>query len=332
MSRYPKRKLPATSYAVEAVVDEVEIEDDDDDWHPTKKAKTTSKAKGARGRLKKKKDTAFDFMDLPGELRNKIYEYLVCQPGGSVYIGEEWSSTLCRKRVIFSQDGDMRSRTYQSYRKETSNNFAILRTCKKVSREAAGIMYGQTFRFSQVDALQSFLLGRSPTTMGLMRRIDIAAYINNYTWKFLPLIFALLRPATGLEYLRVQAITGFRNNVFESQLHWATGNSHMTVADWDALVARQIAREAYSHMYPYLQTVIREKGAEETMKILHIFGDLFERGPHRYAGDPAITHGSYMITAPNNAVLQAPESPARAAAMRAAVGAEIARLVASDRV
>lgn len=226
----------------------------------------------------------------------------------------------------------MGHRAYRTYLNNTSNNFAILRTCKEVSAEAVGILYGQKFSFAQIDALQAFLLGLSPATMGLLRHIDIAAYISAYTWKFLPMVFALLRPATNLEYLRVKGIMGFRQNIIEYPIRWAIGNSNMTVAAWDALVARQMAQEAYSHMFPYLQTVIRMKGAEDTMKILHIFGSLFERGPHRDGGGPNLVHGPYRVAAPNNLVLHTPESPARGAAMRAAMGEEFARLVASDTV
>ncbi|ROV96577.1 hypothetical protein VMCG_07782 [Cytospora schulzeri] len=355
MSRYPKRiRRCRPTYTIQL---DSEDEEYDDDWRPAMEVGTDQATKAkyeiessisnaklttqdpnpsgikrTRGRRKKKKEEEkpFRFMDLPGELRNKIYKHLLCQPGDSpVFIGEVWSTELCRKRVVFGETNDMRLRAYKAYLSDTFNNFAILRTCKEVSAEAKSIMYGQKFSFYQVEALQSFLLRLSPATMALLRHVDITGYINAVSWKFLPAIFSLLRPATNLDYLNVADIQDFKHNTAKRILEHPPNAATMTVEEWDALLAQQVAREVYSHMYPYLQAAIQEKGAANVMKTLHVFGDLFERGPRR--SSLGLAYGGFLsLRSPNPVVLRATESPARGSVIRAAVGEELARLVAND--
>ncbi|KAK7732516.1 hypothetical protein SLS53_008401 [Cytospora paraplurivora] len=340
MSRYPRRKRGTVSYAVDdsdegaSTVYEGEA---DENWRPRKKkARKSSTAKMRRNRPKK---NYFPLMELPGELRNKVYEHLLCLPDNEIYIGDQWSKEASRKQAIYGckkyawyTSGDFSLTTYRQHLRTTVTNFGILRTCKAVHAEAMGILYGQKFRFGDIDAMQTFLLRLSPATIARLRHVDCFRFIVQTAWKYAPAIFSLLRPATGLEYLRIEGISKFRGH-FDDKVGTEPHGHNMSVQGWDILVARNMAREVYTHMYPYMQVAVREKGAAGIMKILHVFGKALDEGPTRgNYGTDALRYSEAQLRAPSNRIYTAPWTPARASAMRAAMGEELARLAARDAI
>lgn len=253
-----------------------------------------------------------------------------------MWIGEQAvSKTNPRKRANFRL-GQFNSVIDNRRLLATSSlNFAILRVSKRINTEAMSILYGQKFHFERVEAMQTFLLRVSPAAVGLLRDINCGELVSSLDRKLLPVVFTLLRPAVRLEHLRVENLAYCQCRTLTTQLPKTPGQADMTAATWDRIVAQHYAMEVYAHMYPYIEASLRNNGVEGTMQILDLFGDLFTTGPQ--ARDYGlISYGSFSFKAPNNAVWNESQkhdpSRKRASAIRAAMGEELARLVADNSV
>lgn len=113
--------------------------------------------------------------------------------------------------------------------------------------------------------------------------------------------------------------------------------STMTVAAWDAVVARELAKELYTYLYPYIEASVRIKGAQRTMETLEVFDDLFEVGPQLDNANPdVIRYGNSLLPISNAALRLEPQTPERsrqrASAIRAEMAGELERLLADEAV
>ncbi|KUI58116.1 hypothetical protein VP1G_05361 [Cytospora mali] len=107
---------------------------------------------------------------------------------------------------------------------------------------------------------------------------------------------------------------------------------HIMVEHWDDVVANEIAKHIYGAIHPYLQPVIKEKGAEKAMEILHIHNAALNYGPTscvRWDG-PGLHYSWFSLLAPNSYVLKVPWTTARKDRMLAAMVRALERLAAED--
>lgn len=303
------------------------------------------------------------FSDFPGEVRNQIYGYLVCQPYDAVFIGGKWSKGAARrvpKCYPTMLDAEVPDSAVHTAGDETalqvwdyaycvkpmppeesakfSRNFGILRVCKQASEEALGIMYGQRFYFHGLCNMQNFILNTSATNIARLESIDfcLASYQNERFNQ--PAAFSLLRPATNLKWLHNPMMSklsqGFQNVIGGYRRH-----SNMTVDDWDKLVGCNMAHECYSGMHTYLDDLVKEKGGAHVAGILDVFAKAFLDGPQRcdYKTGDYLVYGptghrdsKIRARAPNVAVLSADWTEHRRQTMRSGIAEELDRLVARN--
>lgn len=244
-----------------------------------------------------------------------------------------WKTT--RSRRYFTQGSFDNTGQRRAHLATTLNNFAILRVNKQVNAEAMGILYGQRLCFEQISAMHTFILRLSPVAIGLLRYVDCSDRLKPCARSFLPAVATLLRPAAGLERLIVHRIIKTQCMAIMTRILREPGHDGMTVATWDALIARELARAVYPLMQPYIEAAIESKGPEKTVEILGVFNTLFKKGPKKCDGKyRAISYRLFDIRSPNHAVWEALSSRKRslesASAIRTMIGEELARLVGKD--
>ena len=262
--------------------------------------------------------------DLPSEIRNLIYEKTLTRPDRRFFIGTEHSTKLCRSRAVLgnklspftrlSDDPDQHA--------ASTRNLALLRTSKAVHDEAGAILYGQKLIFTDLAALQSFLAGLRKPQIGLLRHVAITEDDFNLFGPqrpFMPSVFALLAGADSLETLRVPDICRMRAAAFSctNGLHHA--DHTISIADWDAVVGRNLADEVYCRLFTYLREAVVIRGIDEVMEVLDVFEVMLQYGPDRWRIPCRPMH-----------VVGVEWTAERRAAMKKAMGQEIERLIEED--
>lgn len=195
-------------------------------------------------------------------------------------------------------------------------NLALLRASKAVYAEAGQILYGQRLAFTDMSALQAFLLGLKPAQLGLLRHVGISDL--RYEAHLMPSVFALLAGADSLETL----IPGIENtwsapvslNISPHRI-----DDTVSILEWDAVVGRQLAGEVYCRIFPYLRQAVPARGINKVMEVLSVFEEVFRKGSDRFVISFQLQHpvGSEW-------------TEERKAAMKKAMGEEIERLVKAD--
>lgn len=214
-------------------------------------------------------------------------------PDGTFFIGTEDSPKLCRRKAVLHHDRpNARSRwslspcppTDPNQHAASTRNLALLRTSKAVYAEAGAILYGQKLVFTNTVALQSFLVVLRPSQISLLRhvvvgpdhwaRIEDRRDVMHY---LIPSVFALLAGAHSLETLKPdmrwlgpRCLTPNKAVIRDESL---------SIAEWDAVVARIMAAEVYRHLFTYLRPAAAARGIEKVLEVLDVFGDDFRIGP-----------------------------------------------------
>lgn len=137
----------------------------------------------------------FPFLKLPGELRNKIYDYVII----AEHYGIEWvngtqkSKTLTyelpRRSKLYgphlSPDAAQRRRLLDFHRRRTINQHLseddirpgptmLLLVCKQISEEAASVFYSKSmFHFHSLGTLRHFLNNLRPATMASIQKLSL---------------------------------------------------------------------------------------------------------------------------------------------------------------
>lgn len=255
---------------------------------------------------------------MPREIRNVVYQKTLTRPDGRLFIGTEHSITLCRSRAVLGNKLSPFTRLSDDPAQyaASTRNLALLRTSKAVHTEAGAILYGQKLIFTDLAALQSFLVG-------LLRHVTIAEDDFNrhaHQRAFMPGVFALLGGADGLETLRIPDLSRIRAGPFrcsDDDLHQTDLTT--SVARWDAVLARNIAAEVYCRLFTYLREAVAVRGIDEVMDVLHVFEMIFRFGPD-------------CVTIPFRPghVVGAEWTEERKVAMKKVMGEEIERLLQAD--
>lgn len=108
------------------------------------------------------------FLDLPPELRNKIYEHSLEDSGNIKVVRTQTWSTYFR-----------RDATYQLHPR-TRLNPALLATNRQVYSEAIGYLYGQDIAVPDIYAVRDFLLFIGPRNLEYIPRI----ILSDVEWDF----------------------------------------------------------------------------------------------------------------------------------------------------
>lgn len=216
------------------------------------------------------------FLDLPGEVRNKIYEYTFMDPDGICLKGAKFD---CRRQVLrtdrdylvndrnytwkwdsrsahvfnawYSDGKYLKSPTYERL------GAGLLATNKTVYQEGLGLLYNRNmFFFEDPYALHTFLVNIGPRMASRLRDLTVVTW-NDRTYKgYSQSCFTALLFATNIESLRLE----MRN------MRWHT-------SEW-----RDLARSIYENAFPWLEAVGLAKGNfDAALDILQVdpstFGD-----------------------------------------------------------
>lgn len=273
--------------------------------------------------------------DLPAEIRNQIYDLVVCTPNNTIHVLESWSTSKSRRQATLGKKNWYKVIDYyhpKPFNLKSYLNFKILCVSKKVNQEAMGILYGQQFNFDTATAMQNFLTHLRPDTIGLMQHINCDfRIVGGIGWRFMPAVFSLIRPATNMKSLRLLYTCHFHRR-FDRRLGPAPCDGNMTVEEWDRLVARNIAREAYTHLHPWLQAFVRARGPGHIKEVLDAFRLTISIGPHLSDSRQELLYRDFQVDSPNDRVSNAPWTPERQLTMREEIPAELERLVAGDAI
>ncbi|KAE9964564.1 hypothetical protein EG328_010353 [Venturia inaequalis] len=253
--RYSKRKRYQVTYNE---IDENEFllpSDAEEEYEPkAKKPRISSKP------LPKHK--IFPFMELPAELRNRIYGFALSNGDGDIYVtsttkGYRRVAKRCTQPDCIPQF----SRGYHKYRRyqgvsdddeEKSparhmNSFApnLLAVSKTVYAEAASFLYGQRISLADNYTLLSFLnqIGRQHTSM--LREICVKEWCSGRAHRSINFpAMTLLASATNLELLDIDCAMGHFSSYGRMKLAAPT----------------RAARKAFRDCYPWLEAIGKVKG------------------------------------------------------------------------
>ncbi|KAL1603531.1 hypothetical protein SLS60_005119 [Paraconiothyrium brasiliense] len=142
-----------------------------------KKRKATKVAKGKVAKEKKKDETSLGFLQLPGEIRNMIYEYAFTSDQ-QMYIVNRWDPIA---RAVDPYSEPHRHRTKAVLRSKKKRNdipYNLLRTCKQVCREATPFLYtNNLFSFSSQASLHAFIV-YFPEAIPHLRNIEVPMHLD----------------------------------------------------------------------------------------------------------------------------------------------------------
>ena len=139
--------------------------------------------------LPKKK--IFPFLELPGELRNKIYNYCLHDPAG-VYLfaaTQKYRRTVSRgagldyygeSPITHSTDdeNDEQEEEKAELPSDVMRPFvpALLAVCKKINEEARGILYDHVFHVRDSMTLHSFLVDLGPRGATYLKNVELGEW------------------------------------------------------------------------------------------------------------------------------------------------------------
>ncbi|TID24289.1 hypothetical protein E6O75_ATG02654 [Venturia nashicola] len=256
--RYSKRKRSQVTYN----------EIDEDDFLLPSHAEEEYRPKAKKSRKSGKplpKHKIFPFMELPAELRNRIYGFALSDDGGGIHItsttkGYRRIAKRCAQTDCIPQF-PQGNRGYHRFQgndagngigsfPQTMHSFVpnVLSVSKTIYAEAAPLLYGQRISFADNYSLLSFLnqIGRQHT--GMLREICIKSWCSGRAHRSINFpAMTLLASATNLELLEIDCALGF----FQSY-----GPMKLTAPT-------RAARKAFRDCYPWFEAIGRVKGRSD---------------------------------------------------------------------
>lgn len=281
--RYPKRTRSQIKYCeLDPEESEGESEDDGDECPPPSKRVKVSHSSKPRS-----KNKIFPFMDLPAELRNKIYheclvsEQLDDQGRPSFYFAAsrrryKYTVTRCTRANLaglkyrgyrnglygfhsICNPEDDASKADDGAKSLTTN---LLATCKAVYNEAAPLLFQQRFIFHDSMALMNFMSGCTPQAASLIRHIEVLQWLQTRSRKNVGFLATSMLAAKGCTNLQSLVIAG--------SLGWFHSYSWRR-PDRAREIYDRVASKVYKDFYPWLETVGIEKGnLYEGVRVLDI--------------------------------------------------------------
>ncbi|KAM3416663.1 hypothetical protein BST61_g8254 [Cercospora zeina] len=155
-----------------------------------RKGKTAAK-KGSSSKDGNDAATHFDFLELPAELRNRIYEFVLCI-GGSLHPSKKPPSTLARKAKT------------RGVVESPESVLCLLAVNKQIRDEAVGIYYATPLVFYFSTQFHAFAVDLGQLRRSVVRDITIHYdNVNRGDVDSAELTAALLRDFTGLKKLQI---------------------------------------------------------------------------------------------------------------------------------
>lgn len=168
----------------------------------------------------------FPFLELPPELRNKIYGYCLVDPDEIVLR----SKTKNFRRSIVRTDSEgvgVRKEPRQELRP------AILAVCSQIYEEASPLLYGQSIHVDDTMTLHAFIACTSHRNRLLLREIVVHSWgMGRGAHK------AMNHPALTL----LATCTNLEHVFFACQIHWGSYHRNENTIK---LVARQLYRDGF---------------------------------------------------------------------------------------
>ncbi|KAG6358394.1 hypothetical protein INS49_014278 [Diaporthe citri] len=272
---------PQQPNAVTTVEDDSEFEDATFGSRRTKKRKVVARPKG-KSQPKAKpppKFKPFRLMDLPPELRLKVYEEALVDPHGvniRTYsddwesfpvhvclndVRDRYVSTLKRSCYVRGQWTQIDVDAVPKKKYQLSPN--LLASCKTVHDEAVSLLWTQPFIFADVIGLHYFLLMLRPETISRLRNITLMrfAWISNRCLQ----AFVLLRDAPLLQNLRLDCTVRPKRSVRSG-------------VPREVAVGQQLASKLYRDCHPFLKALVKQQGPESILRVLKFHRDEFKNG------------------------------------------------------
>ncbi|KAL2276072.1 hypothetical protein FJTKL_01358 [Diaporthe vaccinii] len=244
-----------------------------------KKRKVVAKPK-AKSQPKAKpppKFKPFRLMDLPPELRLKVYEEALVDPHGvniRTY-SDRWESFPVHVSLNDVRGGYVSGLNRSCYvrgqwtkidddampKKKYQLSPNLLATCKTVHDEAVSFLWTQPFIFADVHGLHAFLLMLRPATISRLRDITLLKYgwINNRCLQ----AFVLLRDAPLLQNLRL-------NCTVRPNIRTRSG------VPKEVGIGQQLATKLYRDCYPFLKALAQHQGPESILSVFKFHRDEFK--------------------------------------------------------
>lgn len=165
-------------------------------------------------------------------------------PDETFYIGSYHCRRLNRSRPVLGTGLSPFARLSNNMNQFAASprNLALLRASKTVYAEAGQILYGQRLAFTDLSALQDFLLGLKPAQLSLLRHVGISDL--GYAANLMPSVFALLAGADSLETL-IPGIESTWGEPLDLHIGPHRVDDTVSIPEWDAVVGRHLAGEVY---------------------------------------------------------------------------------------
>lgn len=199
-------------------------------------------------------------MNLPAELRNKIYKYALSDQGGVFVTSKSKGYRRLAQRCIESEcQSQYNNRWYRYHRNNDSDaenedeverrSFVpnLLAVSKAIHAEAGSYLYTQHVTVADNYALLAWLTQIGPRHIKMLREITVNQWCGGRAHKSInfPAI-AMLTPATQLQRLNIACSIGYF-----SSYSWRNGRKQE--------IAHRVARKVFRDCYPFLEAYAQAK-------------------------------------------------------------------------
>lgn len=225
------------------------------EWHILTELYQKPKAQTTKPLPKRK---IFPFLDLPAEIRNTIYDYVLYEPSGINFVGTYRKMRRVAARISAEYLLNAGGRIYSPMSQQAIDNAngdhiplvpSLLAVNKQIYNEGIDILYGNQLIFADSLALYSFLINLGPVRAQHLRKIRIL----------------------GWHYTRAMKVY---NNACFTALAWATNltslDIHAPVGGYRAPCDGAI--QFYRDAFPWLEAVGAAKGKPDAALDVLTFG------------------------------------------------------------
>lgn len=188
------------------------------------------------------------FFDLPGEIRNRIYELALLPPEGThIALRNQFKvDHLSVTKELLKDNKTNRACSIRVRRRaEAANRYAMLIASRATHREAVTILYAQPLHFKSQSALVNFLAEIGYPNRSLLRDVSIITWSLNTDMS--KAVFTLLADsAKTLKRLHI-----------EGRICYGGAN------DNPETIARKVAESIFQTAFPLLEAIGRARGAKD---------------------------------------------------------------------